>query len=93
MKSSLTTLYNRSERELQPREVRPRAVGPPLPAAGGRAHRGLLRRDVRRHVQALLEGERRLDLLSEQRQLTGVLNFKKRPNLDLLEAPQLNTTG
>ena len=36
----------------------------PLPAgAGGRAHRGLLGRDVGRHVQALLEGERRLDLL------------------------------
>ena len=63
MKSSLTTLHDRSERELQPREVRPRAVGPPLPAAGGRADRGLLRRDVGRHVEALLEGERRLDLL------------------------------
>merc|ERR1719245_574742 len=36
----------------------------PLPAGpGGRAHGGLLGRDVGRHVQALLEGERHLDLL------------------------------
>ena len=61
---SQNCLSTSSECELQAREVRPRgAVGPPLPAAGGRAHRGLLRRDVRRHVQALLEGERRLYLL------------------------------
>ena len=39
----------------------------PLPAgSGGRAHRGLLGRDVGRHVQALLEGERRLDLLMKK---------------------------
>ena len=62
VKSNWTTILPlTSEGELESGvPVRPLPAGP-----GGRAHRGLLGRDVGRHVQALLEGERRLDLLNQ----------------------------
>ena len=53
-----------SEGELEAGKVRSRSVGPPLPAAGRGADRRLLRGHVGRHVKALLERERRLDLLN-----------------------------